>query len=152
MPSVIETIDVDAPLSAVYDQWTQFSTFPEFMDGVEQITQLDDTHTHWVTQVGGARREFDATVTEQHPDERVAWRSTDGTSHAGVVTFHRLDERTTRVTAQIEWETQGIAEKVGAVVGADDRQVRSDLHRFKEFIEQRGQASGGWRGDVPVGM
>jgi uncharacterized membrane protein len=150
MPSVTESIDVGAPLSTVYNQWTQFTTFPEFMTGVERITQLDDTHTHWVTKVGGARREFDAVITEQHPDERVAWRSTDGTSHAGVVTFHRLDERSTRVTAQIEWEADTVAEKVGAAVGVDDRRVRSDLGRFKEFIEQRGGETGGWRGDVPV--
>jgi uncharacterized membrane protein len=148
---VTESIDVEAPLTAVYNQWTQFETFPEFMGGVERITQLDDKRTHWVVNIGGQRREFDAQITEQHPDERVAWSSTDGKSHAGVVTFHRLGENTTRVTAQIDWEPSGVAEKVGAAVGVDDRQVKSDLARFKEFIEKRGSETGGWRGNVEAG-
>jgi uncharacterized membrane protein len=149
--NVTESIDVEAPLTAVYNQWTQFETFPEFMGGVERITQLDDKRTHWVVNIGGQRREFDAQITEQHPDERVAWSSTDGKSHAGVVTFHRLGENTTRVTAQIDWEPSGVAEKVGAAVGVDDRQVKSDLARFKEFIEKRGSETGGWRGNVEAG-
>jgi uncharacterized membrane protein len=151
MTSIIESVEVEMPISVVYNQWTQFESFPQFMGGVERITQTDDRHTHWVTSIGGADREFDTEVTEQHPEERVAWKSTDGTTHAGVVTFHRLSEKSTRVTAQIDWEPEGLVEKAGAVLGFDDRQVKADLNRFKEFIESRGGETGGWRGDVPAG-
>ena len=148
MPTVTKSIDVEAPVSSVYNQWTQFESFPEFMGGVDQITQTDDTHTHWKTKIGGVAREFDAEITEQHPDQRVAWKSTDGKTHAGVVTFHRLDERKTRVTAQIDWQPEGIVEKAGALAGVDDRQVEGDLERFKQFIEKRGAETGAWRGEV----
>jgi uncharacterized membrane protein len=148
MASVTESVDVNVPVSTAYNQWTQFESFPLFMGGVERIDQLDDTHLHWVTSIGGTTREFDAEITEQRPDERVAWRSTDGATNAGVVTFHRLDDTHSRVTAQIEWQPEGLVEKVGAVAGVDDRQVRSDLARFKDFIEQRAVESGEWRGEV----
>jgi len=148
MASVTESIDVDVPVSTAYNQWTQFESFPKFMGGVERITQLDNTHTHWKTKIGGVEREFDTEITEQHPDERVAWKSTDGTTHAGVVTFHRLSDQQTRVTVQVEWQPQGMAEKAGSVIGADDRQVKSDLQKFKDYIEHRGAEEGGWRGDV----
>jgi uncharacterized membrane protein len=148
MPSVIKTIDVSVPVRTAYNQWTQFESFPNFMGGVESITQTDDTHSHWVTKIGGVTREFDTEITEQHPDERVAWKSTDGTTHAGVVTFHRLSDTESRVTVQIDWEAEGLVEKAGALVGADDRQVGADLERFKKFIESRGQEEGGWRGNV----
>lgn len=151
MASVIETIDVDVPIRTVYDQWTQFETFPQFMGGVDSIVQVDETSTHWKTSIGGVEREFDADITEQHPDERVAWKSTDGTTHAGVVTFHRLSDTTTRVTVQLDWQPEGLVEKAGAVLGVDDRQVKGDLKRFKEFIESRGTETGAWRGDVPAG-
>ncbi len=151
MTSITKSVEVEAPLSVVYNQWTQFEDFPQFMGGVEQVTQLDDTHTHWVTSIGGQQREFDAKITEQHPDERVAWKSTDGTTHAGVITFHRLGETSTRVTAQIDWQPEGLVEKTGAALNFDDRQIDSDLERFKEFIESRGAESGGWRGDVQAG-
>jgi uncharacterized membrane protein len=118
------------------------------MEGVESINQLDDTHLHWKTSIGGVEREFDAEVTEQHPDQRVAWRSTDGTTNAGVVTFHKISDTCTKVMVQIDWEPEGLTENVGAAVGADDHRVKGDLKRFKEFIEQRGSASGAWRGDV----
>ena len=151
MASVVKSVDVEAPISAVYNQWTQFESFPQFMGGVDEITQVDDTHTHWVTSIGGVTREFDTEVTEQHPEERVAWKSTDGTTHAGVITFHRLADTTTKVTAQIDWKPEGVVEKAGSVLGFDDRQVQSDLERFKEFIEARGQETGAWRGDVQAG-
>ena len=151
MASVVKSVDVEAPIVAVYDQWTQFESFPQFMGGVDAITQTDDTHTHWVTSIGGVTREFDTEITEQHPEERVAWKSTDGTTHAGVITFHRLGEASTKVTAQIDWQPEGLVEKAGSVLGVDDRQVQSDLDRFKEFIEARGHATGGWRGDVAAG-
>jgi uncharacterized membrane protein len=148
MSTITETVDVDVPVTTAYNQWTQFESFPEFMEGVERIRQLDDTHLHWVTKVGGATREFDATITEQHPDERVAWRSDSGPNHAGVITFHRLSHSTTRVTAQMEMDPEGFVENVADKLGVLDRRIKGDLHRFKEFIEHRGAETGRWRGDV----
>ena len=149
MPQIIETIDVNVPVTVAYNQWTQFESFPHFLDEVVSITQIDDTHNHWVVNVGGAEREFDAEITEQHPDERVAWRSVGGeTEHAGVVTFHKLDENTTRVTAQIDWDPQGLLEKLGSLVGAGSHAVKKDLDNIKKFIEGRGGETGAWRGDV----
>jgi uncharacterized membrane protein len=147
MASVTKSIDVDVPISTAYNQWTQFETFPEFMSGVDSITQIDDTHTHWKVDIGGVEREFDATITEQHPDERVAWNSTDGTTHAGVVTFHRLADDETRVTVQLDWKPEGLVESVGAAIGVDDLQVARDLQKFKEMIEAQGFEDGAWRGN-----
>jgi uncharacterized membrane protein len=149
MVSMTKSIDVHVPISTAYNQWTQFETFPEFMSGVDQVTQLDDRHLHWKVSVGGQHREFDAEVTEQHPDERIAWKSTDGKTHAGVVTFHKLNPEETRVTVQLEWEPEGLAEKAGALVGVDDRQVSNDLDRFKSFVESRPGETGAWRGEIP---
>ena len=149
MAQVIETIDVDVPVRVAYNQWTQFEEFPHFMSFVESITQKTDTLTHWKVKIAGAEREFDAEITEQHPDERVAWNSVGGDeNHAGVVTFHRLSDTETRVTVQIDWEPTGLLEKAGAVFGADDHSVKKDLEHFKEYIESRGAESGAWRGDV----
>jgi uncharacterized membrane protein len=149
MARVQESVDVDVPIRVAYDQWTQFESFPEFMGGVESIRQIDDTHTHWVTNIDGVKREFDAEITEQHPEERVAWTSTSGEAeHAGVVTFHRIDDNTTRVMIQIDWEPEGVVEKAGAALGFDDRQVKADAQRFKDFIEKRGTETGAGRGDV----
>jgi uncharacterized membrane protein len=149
MPNVTKSIDVSVPVRTAYNQWTQFESFPNFMGGVESITQTDDTHSHWVTKVGGVTREFDTEITEQHPDERVAWKSTGGdTKHAGVVTFHRLADNQTRVMIQIDWEPEGLVEKAGSAVGVDDHQVKADAKRFKKFIEERGSQTGAWRGDV----
>jgi uncharacterized membrane protein len=146
---VIESVEVHVPIRTAYDQWTQFESFPEFMGGVESVRQTDPTHTHWVTKVGGVRREFDAEITEQRPDDRIAWRSIGGdTKHAGVVTFHRLADNDTRVTVQMDWEPEGVTENVGAAIGMDDRQVKSDTERFKRFIEERGVETGEWRGNV----
>ena len=149
MASVQESVDVDVPIRVAYDQWTQFESFPQFMGGVEKITQIDPTHTHWVTNIDGVKREFDAEITEQHVEERVAWTSTNGEAkHAGVVTFHRLDDARTRVMIQIDWEPEGLVEKAGAALGFDYRQVKADAQKFKEFIESRGTETGAWRGDV----
>ncbi len=148
MSSIQQSIDVDVPVSTAYNQWTQFEEFPQFMSGVESITQKDDTHLHWVVTVGGVEREFDAEITEQHPDERVAWRSTGGPQHAGVVTFHRLADDQTRVALQLDWEPDGFVETVGAALQIDDLQVARDLKKFKEIIEARGGETGSWRGDV----
>ncbi|MEU9736412.1 SRPBCC family protein [Streptomyces sp. NPDC048002] len=149
MSKIEESVEVDAPLRAVYDQWTQFESFPQFMDGVERIEQLSTTLTHWVTEVGGVRREFDAEITEQHPDERIAWTTVHGeVRQAGAVTFHRLDDTRTKVMLRLDHDPSGIAETVGDKLGFVRHQARGDLKRFKAFIEDRGGASGGWRGTV----
>ena len=148
MSDVTESVDVNVPVSTAYNQWTQFESFPQFMEGVESVTQTDKLHTHWVTSVGGARREFDAEITEQHPDERIAWKSIGGdTSHAGVVTFHRLSADQTRVTVQLVWKPQGLVETVGSMLNLDDHQVKADTKRFKKFIEEQGTATGQYRGE-----
>ena len=150
MSTVTESVDVHVPIHTAYNQWTQFETFPQFMSGVESIRQLDDRRTHWVTKVAGVQREFDAEITEQHPDERIAWKSVGGeTKHAGVVTFHRLGDDDTRVTVQLDWQPEGFVEKVGSAVGVDNMQVKADTKKFKEFIERHPGETGAWRGDVP---
>ena len=151
MPTVTESIDVDVPVQAAYNQWTMFETFPNFMNGVEEIHQLDDLRTHWKTKVGGVEREFDAEIVEQIPDTAIAWSSLDGKSHSGRVSFETKDTTHCRVTVNLDWEAENFTEKVGAAVGADDRQVRSDLKRFKEYIENQGHPDGGWRGTVVDG-
>ncbi|MDQ3477437.1 MAG: SRPBCC family protein [Actinomycetota bacterium] len=148
MSTVTESVDVDVTITTAYDQWTQFESFPQFMDGVEEIRQIDDTRNHWVITVAGVTREFDATITEQHPEERIAWRADDGPNHAGVVTFHRLDDNKTRVTAQMDIDPEGFVENVADKAGILDRRIKADMKRFKEFIESRGSETGGWRGDV----
>jgi uncharacterized membrane protein len=148
MASVVESIDVKVPVSTAYNQWTQFEDFPKFMEGVEKVTQKDDTHLFWKAEIAGQEREWDAEITEQHPDERIAWRNTSGAENAGVVTFHRIDDETTRVTLQMDVDPEGFAENVGTALGFLDRRVKGDLERFKEFIESRGVESGAWRGEV----
>lgn len=135
MTRVTQSIDVLAPLHTVYDHWTQFESFPHFMGGVESVTMLDEHRSHWKTTVGGVEREFDAVTVELLPDRVVSWRSTEGPMHAGAVTLEALDLGTTRVTAQIDWEPEGLTEKAGALLGIDDQQVRKDLERFKEYVE-----------------
>ena len=148
MTTIEESVDVDVPLHTAYNQWTQFEEFPRFMGGVERVQQLDDTHLRWVAEIAGKRHEWDAEITEQKPDERVAWTAIGGKGNAGVVTFHRLAEDETRVTVQLDWQPEGVAENVGTALGFDDRQVSQDLDRFKQVIEGRGEESGAWRGEV----
>ena len=151
MPQVTDSIDVKAHISAVYALWTRFEEFPRFMGGVESITQLTDAKLHWVVSIAGVEREFDAEITEQHQDERVAWRSTDGETHAGVVTFHRISDDETRVNVQIDWKPQGIVEAAGALLQVDDAQIGKDLKRFKEIAEEAPAqlaAESGWEGDI----
>ena len=148
MSTVEESIEVSVPVTTVYNQWTQFESFPQFMSGVQRIEQTSDTMTHWVTKVDGVQREFDAKITEQHPDERVAWTSVEGPTQAGVVTFHRLSADSTKVMVQMDFEPDGLVETVGDKLGFLRRQVKRDLERFKEFIESRGVESGSWRGEV----
>ena len=151
MASVVESIDVKVTVSTAYNQWTQFEDFPKFMEGVKSVTQIDDTHLHWVAEIAGKEKEWDAEVTEQHADERVAWNATSGAQNSGVATFHRLDDETTRVTLQLDVEPEGPVESVGTVLGFVQRRVKGDLERFKEFIESRGVESGAWRGEVEAG-
>jgi uncharacterized membrane protein len=151
MASVTQSIDVKVPVSTAYNQWTQFEEFPRFMEGVQSVTQTDDTHLHWVAEVGGKEKEWDAEISEQHPDERVAWHAITGAENAGVVTFHRIDDQTTRVTLQMDADPEGMVEEVGTALGFLDRRVKGDLERFKEFIESRGSETGAWRGEVEAG-
>ena len=136
--SVIEqTIDVDVPVSTAYGEWTRFETFPKFMEGVDRIEQTTPTMTHWVTSVGGVTREFDAQVTEQRPDELVAWQSVDGPRQAGIVTFQPLGPEVTRVHLQMDFEPQGLMEQAGDKLGIVERRVTGDLERFKHYVESR---------------
>ncbi|WP_067671041.1 SRPBCC family protein [Nocardia miyunensis] len=148
MTTVTESVDVHVPVTTAYNQWTQFESFPEFMQGVNRVEQRDDTHTHWTIEVAGATREFDARITEQHPDERVSWTTEAGPRHAGVITFHRLDDTTTRVTAQMDIDPEGFLENVADKLGVLDRRVKGDLNRFRDFIESREGETGAWRGDI----
>jgi len=148
MSNIEKSIDVHVPVHTVYNQWTQFEEFPRFMEGVEEVRQLDDKRLHWRANVGGKEKDWDAVITEQLPDQRIAWRNTTGATNAGVVTFHRLNDNTTRVMLQLEYDPEGIIENVGDVIGVVSNRVRGDLERFKEFIEARGSETGAWRGKI----
>jgi uncharacterized membrane protein len=148
MSTYEESIEVQVPVRTAYNQWTQFEEFPRFMEGVEQVRQLTDTELQWIAEIAGQRREWKAEITEQKPDERVAWTSREGARNAGVVTFHRLGDNETRVMLQLEFEPGSAAEKAGDVTGFVKSQVKNDLQRFKEFIESRGRETGAWRGQV----
>jgi len=148
MSNITKSVDVEVPVPTAYNQWTQFESFSEFMEGVDEVRQIDDTHTHWVISIGGVTREFDAEITEQHANERVAWNATEGINHAGVVTFHRLDEGVCRVTLQMDVDADGVAEKAAEKSGILGARVQGDLERFKKFIEKRGHPTGAWRGDI----
>jgi hemerythrin superfamily protein/ribosome-associated toxin RatA of RatAB toxin-antitoxin module len=150
MSDVTAYVNVEVPVRTAYNQWTQFESFPEFMSGVVAVRQLDDRHTRWVTEIAGSRKEFDAEIVEQLPDERIAWRSTDGdVRHSGVVTFAPIDDTHTRVSVDLVWEPKSVLEKAGGAVGVDRLQVKADLERFRQFIEARGAETGQWRGRVP---
>jgi uncharacterized membrane protein len=146
--SITKSVEVEVPVQAAYDQWTQFEDFPRFMEGVEEVVQVDDRHLRWNVRVAGAERTFDAEITEQHPDERVAWKATGETMHAGVVTFHRLDDGKTKVTLQMDLEPSDWVERVGDALGIVDARIQGDLDRFKEFIEERHVPTGAWRGEI----
>jgi uncharacterized membrane protein len=148
MAKVEKSVDVRVPVRTAYNQWTQFEEFPRFMEGVKEVRQLDDTHLHWVADVAGKTEEWEARITEQTPDQRVAWTAESGTMNAGVVTFHKLDPDTTRVMLQIEYDPAGVVETVGDKLGFVSRRVEGDLGRFKNFIEERGRETGAWRGEV----
>jgi len=140
---------VNVPVRSAYDQWTQFEEFPSFMSGVEQVQQLDDRRLHWRAKVAGKTRDWDATITEQVPDQRIAWQATSGKRNDGIVRFESLGSDTTRVEVEMAFEPEGVAELVGSAIGLPERRVKSDLERFRELIEARaGQPSGAWRGTV----
>ncbi|MFI6600183.1 SRPBCC family protein [Nonomuraea sp. NPDC050536] len=149
MSTIEYSIDVRVPIRVAYNQWTQFETFPEFMEGVESVKQLTDTRAVWQAEIAGVKREFETEIAEQHPDERVAWHTLDKPKHSGVVTFHRLDDTNTRVTLQMAYDPEGFVETAGDWLQLVRIRVQADMRRFKEFIESRGGETGAWRGDVP---
>jgi uncharacterized membrane protein len=151
MQTIEQSIEVDVPVSTVYNQWTQFEEFPEFMEGVECVQQLDDKRLHWVAEVAGHRHEWDAEIYEQVPDQRIAWRSISGTHNEGRVSFDALPANRSRVHVHIRYEPSGAAEKVGTALGVASARVKGDLKRFKEFIESHGTATGAWRGEIRGG-
>ncbi len=151
MAQIERSIDVEVPVRTAYNQWTQFEEFPRFMEGVEEVRQLDDKRLVWRAKIAGKTEEWNAEIDEQTPDERVAWHATTGASNAGVVTFHYLDPNKTRVMLQLEYEPEGLVENVGSALGVVERRVAGDLERFKEFIESRGAETGAWRGEIHGG-
>ena len=151
MTHVERSIEVEVPVRTAYDQWTQFEEFPRFMQGVSEVRQVGEALTHWVAEIAGVRREWDAAILEQVPDRKVAWAATTGATNAGAVYFDAVGESTTRVRLTLDYEPEGLVEKIGDVLDVIDRQAVADLDRFKEFIEQRGTATGGWRGQVEEG-
>jgi uncharacterized membrane protein len=152
MSTIEKSIEVNVPVHTAYNQWTQFDDFPRFMEGIKEVRQLDDTHLHWRAEVGGKDKEWDAEITEQIPDKRIAWRSVSGARNAGVVTFHHIDDTTTRIMLQLDYEPEGIMENTGDITGMVSHRVEGDLERFKDFIESRGAETGAWRGNVQQGQ
>jgi uncharacterized membrane protein len=151
MSQIVESIEVDVPIRTAYDQWTQFESFPLFMEGVEQVVQVDDTTLVWRARVAGVTREWQARITEQTPDERIAWASTNGAKHAGVVTFHPLGDDRCRVALSLDVEPSDPVEAVGDALGLVRRQTLEALRQFKEYIETRRQETGAWRGEIVGG-
>jgi uncharacterized membrane protein len=148
MESVEKIVDVDAPLSRVYNQWTQFEDFPLFMPGVKAVSQIDDTHVHWSAEIMGKDLEWDAEITEQQPDKRISWRSISGKGNAGTVRFEPMGQNRTRVRLVMAYEPEGAIENVGDSLGILNAQVQRAVSGFKEFIESHGSETGAWRGQV----
>jgi uncharacterized membrane protein len=149
MPSnVVEWVELDVPVRTAYNQWTQFEEFPSFMSTVESVQQIDDTHLRWRAVVGGRTKEWTSEITEQIPDERIAWRSTGGVTNSGVVTFHKIADDRCRVMLQMDYTPQDTMEKMGDVAGAVKLTTKGNLKKFKQLVESRGQETGGWRGTV----
>jgi len=148
MSTLQKSIDVNAPVNSVYNQWTQFEEFPAFMEGVKEVRQLDDSHLHWCAEIAGKDVEWDAEITEQIPDQRIAWRSLGGSQNAGVVSFHKLNDGSTRVMLQMDYDPEGMMENAGDAVGLISHRIENDLECFKDFLESRGSETGGWRGTI----
>ena len=151
MSQITETLEVDVPVRVAYDQWTQFESFPKFMEGVDRVVQVDDATLEWTATIAGVVKNWRAEITEQRPDELVAWRSIDGARNDGAVSFESLGPDRTRLELQLDVEPDGLVEKAGDALGLVERRVRGDLERFKAFVESRGQATGAWRGTVDDG-
>ena len=151
METIEKSIEVDAPLSAVYNQWTQFEEFPRFMEGVKEVRQLDDKRLHWHAEIAGKDKHWDAEIYRQEPDQVIAWRSTSGAQNAGEVRFSSAGGNRTRVTLNMSYDPEGFVENVADALGAVSMRVQGDLNRFKEFIEERGRETGGWRGEIRGG-
>ena len=145
---VEKSTTVNVPVRRAYDQWTQFEEFPQFMNGVESVTQVEDDRLDWVAEIAGVRRHWEARILEQVPDRKVAWTATQGTTNAGAVTFEELGGGQTSVTLVLDYEPEGLVEKVGDALNVVERQAEADLERFKAFIESKGDATGAWRGSV----
>jgi uncharacterized membrane protein len=148
MGKVEQSIDVNVPVGTAYNQWTQFEEFPRFMAGVKEVRQLDDKTLEGTAEIGGKEETWRAEISEQEPDQRIAWHSIEGARNAGAVTFHRIDDNTTRIMLQMEFDPQGALESAGDALGIPERRVEGDLERFKEFIESRGAETGAWRGRI----
>jgi len=146
--TIEQSVDVEVPVRTAYNQWTQFEDFPRFMEGIEAVKQVTDTKLHWVAKIAGARREWDAQITEQTPDQRIAWKATSGSQNDGVVTFHRIDDGHTRVMLQLDFDPEGFVETAGDMLGIVRARTHGDMDRFKDFIEGRGVETGAWRGEV----
>ena len=151
MGKIEASIEVTVPISTAYNQWTQFEEFPRFMGGIESVKQIDDRTLEWHANIAGNDETWTAEITEQVPDQRIAWKSTTGARNDGVVTFARVEDEATLVTLMLDWEPSGVVQKAGDALGFDDRQVKGDLERFKEFIESRGKETGAWRGEIKQG-
>jgi len=152
MAKIEDSIEVNAPLRAVYNQWTQFEEFPRFMEGVKEVRQLDDKRLRWRAAIGGKEKEWESEIVEQRPDERIAWTSRGGAWNSGVVTFHRLDDTRTKVMLQVDYDPEGVVENVGDALGVVRGRIKDDLEHFKEFIERRGRETGAWRGEIQHGQ
>lgn len=153
MSTIEKSVQVEVPVHTAYDQWTQFESFPQFMEGVESVKQLDDKHLHWKAEIGGVTREWDAEIVHQVPDERITWRAVEGSQNQGTVSFAQDQMgKATRVTLRLEYEPEGMVEKAGDLLNIVDRRAKGDLDRFKDFVEKRGTETGAWRGEVkPTG-
>jgi uncharacterized membrane protein len=153
MPKVQDSIEVQVPVQQAYNQWTQFEEFPRFMDGIQSVQQLDETHVQWIAEIGGKSRQWTAEITEQRPDEKIAWKTIDGEVKSdGVVTFEQVGENQTRVNVEMDVEGESTAQNVaGELLGVVKDQVHADLERFKRLIESRGDETGAWRGEVQEG-
>jgi uncharacterized membrane protein len=153
MPKVIESIEVQVSVDQAYNQWTQFEEFPKFMEGIQSVQQLDDGHVRWVAEVRGETREWTTEITEQRPDEKIAWRTIDGeVKNDGTVTFESVGDEQTRINVEMDVEGEsGVENVAGDLLGVVKSQVRGDLERFKQLIESRGQETGAWRGEVQDG-
>ncbi|RGC68324.1 Polyketide cyclase / dehydrase and lipid transport [Micromonospora sp. MW-13] len=149
--TVEKSVEVNVPIRTAYNQWTQFEEFPRFMGGVREVRQLDDRRMHWVAEIAGVQREWDAKVLEQVPDSKVAWAATEGATNAGAVHFQPVDTDRTMVRLFLEYEPEGFVEKAGDRLHLVERQAESDLERFKAYIESRGVETGGWRGTIDEG-